>query len=72
MIHELDPRNREPGVVLWIWCSISMYDTKLVQEFSIWKFWCQNCTSLWCSVKNLTDRISICDIDKTKRNRTIF
>jgi len=31
---------------LWTWFSISiMYGTKLVQAFSIWKFWWQRCTS---------------------------
>jgi len=26
---------------------ISTCSTKLVQAFSIWKFWCKRCTSLW-------------------------
>jgi len=32
------------------------------------EFWCQRCTLLWCSVKNLTDRISAILINETKSN----
>jgi len=37
---------------LWTWCNISTCGTntcgiKLIQAFSIWKFWCQRCILLW-------------------------
>jgi len=53
---------------LWTWCSISTCGTKLIQEFSIWKFWCTLLVDHWKNrnkEKVEQDRhISNHDIDK--------